>query len=105
LHELETSNLQQAQALKALEDARQALEDAQNPVVAQANAQNAVAVAQQELDEAERLLAITDSTPSAEAISQAKANLLLAENVYNRTLQDMERIQNRLKKPESTYLF
>jgi HlyD family secretion protein len=105
LQDLKTSRIQQAQAMKALEDARQAWEDAQNPILAQANAQNAVASAQKELDEAERLLAITSSTPSAEAISQAKANLLLAENVYNQTLQDMERIQKKLKKPESAYMF
>ncbi len=105
LNELKTSRLQQAQAMKTLEEARQAWEDAQNPVVAQANAQNAVAVAQKELEEAERLLIITASTPSEAAISQANANLLLAENAYNRTLKDIERIQKRLSKPESAYLF
>jgi len=105
LSDLKTSQLQQARALKALDQARLAWEDAQNPVVAQANAQNAIASAQKELDEAERLLAITSSIPSADAISQAKANLLLAENVYNRTLKDIERIQKKLKKPESAYFF
>lgn len=105
LNELMTSRLQQAEAMKALEVARQAWEDAQNPVIAQANAQNAVAVAQKDLEEAERLLKITASTPSKEAISQAYANLLLAENAYNRTLKDIERIQKRLSKPESAYMF
>ncbi len=105
LNELKTSRLQQARAMKTLEEARQAWEDAQNPVVAQANAQNAVAVAQKELEEAERLLKITASTPSEAAISQANANLLLAESAYNRTLKDIERIQKRLSKPESAYMF
>ena len=105
LNELKTSHLQQAQALRALDAARQAWEDAQNPVVAQANAWNAVAVAQKEFEDAERLLKITTTTPSQEAISQAYANLLLAENAYNRTLKDIERIQKRLNKPESAYLF
>lgn len=105
LTDLKTSQLQQAQALKALDEARKAWDDAQNPILAQANAQNAIASAQKELDEAERLLAITASIPSADAISQAKANLLLAENVYNRTLKDIERVQKKLKKPESAYFF
>ncbi|HWQ84236.1 MAG TPA: efflux RND transporter periplasmic adaptor subunit [Anaerolineales bacterium] len=105
LEELKTSRLGQAEAMNALEEARQAWEDAQNPLVAQADAQNAVAAAQQELDKANRLLAVTASVPSADAISQANANLLLAENVYNQTLENIERIQKRLHKPESAYMF
>jgi len=105
LSDLKASQLQQAQAMKALDEARQALEDAHNPAVAQAEALNTVALAQKELDEAERQLAITATPPSEEAISQAYANFLLAENVYNRTLSDLERIQKKLDKPESAYMF
>jgi HlyD family secretion protein len=105
LSDLKASQLQQAQAMKALDEARQALEDAQNPQMAQADALNKVALAQKELDEAERLLAITATPPSEDAISQAYANFLLAENVYNRTLSDLERIQKKLDKPESAYMF
>ena len=105
LRDLKTSRIQQAQAMKALDEARKAWEDAQDPSTAQAEKRNAVAAAQKALDEAERLLAITASTPSAEAISQANANRLLAENAYNQTLKNIERIQKRLKKPESAYMF
>ena len=105
LSDLKASQLQQAQALKALDEARQALEDAQNPQMAQADALNKVAIAQKELDEAERQLEITATPPSEEALDQAYANFLLAENVYNRTLSDLERIEKKLKKPESAYMF
>lgn len=105
LDDLLNSQLQRAQAQQALEQARQALEDARNPVLAQARAQEAVAQAQKGVDEAQRILQTLQTPVSEAALEQARASMLMAENVLNRTQDTMERIERRLAKPERQYFF
>jgi len=105
LDDLRNSRLQQAQALQALERAEQALEDARDPVLQQAQAQAAIAAAQKALDEAQRTYEIVTRPVSQEAISQARANLLLAENVYAQTRQNYERLERKANKDPDTYMF
>lgn len=93
LDTLLNSSLQQAEALKAVEEAEQALDDALNPGVAQAQAQAAIATAQADLDTAETQLAILKNPVSQAAIDQAYANMLLAENKLNKTLDSIEKIE------------
>jgi HlyD family secretion protein len=105
LDNLLVSQTQRAEALKAVEAAQQALEVALNNEAAQAQALEGVAKAQKAVEQAELNLAIVVKRPSQQAIDQAYANLLLAENVLNRTRQQHEKIQRQLNKPASNYLF
>lgn len=105
LDDLLHSQIQRAEALKAVEAAQQALEDALNNEAAQARALEGVARAQKAVEQAELNLAIVVTRPSQQAIDQAHANLLMAENVLERTRQEHEKIQRQLNKPVSNYLF
>jgi HlyD family secretion protein len=92
---LMTSPLQQAEALKAVEEAEKALQDAVHPELAQAQALAAVAAAEADLDKAQTQLAIiTKSTPQS-AVDQAFANMLLAENKLSKTLDSIEKIERQ----------
>lgn len=99
------SQTQRAEALKAVEDAQRALEDARNNDSAQAQASETVAQAQKAVKDAELNLAIVTKRPSQQAIDQAHANLLLAENVLKQTRQQHDKIQRQLNKPERNYQF
>ena len=90
---LMTSSLQQAEALKAVEEAEKALQDALHPELAQAQALAAVAAAEADLDKAQTQLAIITKSVSQSAIDQAHANMLLAENKLNKTLDLIEKIE------------
>jgi len=105
LDELLTSQVQTAQAHSAVEQARQALEDARDPTLVQSQAQTALAEAQQALEEAERNYEILAKPASQSAIDQTKANLLLAENRLNDTLEQIDRIQRRARRPEDKMMF
>jgi HlyD family secretion protein len=105
LDDLLNSQTGRAEVLKAVEEAQQALEDAQDNAPAEAQAQEGKAQAQKEVEKAELNLAIVTKKPSQQAIDQAYANLLLAENVLNRTREQHEKIQRNLDKPKSNYLF
>lgn len=105
LDDLLTSQNQRAQALKAVEQAQQALDDALNNDQVQAKAQESVAQAQKAVKDAELNLAIVTKKPSQEAIDQAYANLVLAENVLNRTREQYDKVQRNLDKPKSNYQF
>jgi len=105
LDDLLNSQVQSAQAQQAVEQAEQALEDARNPAVAQARALEAVASAQKGVDEAQRTLAVLQTPVSKAALTQARASMLLAENVLNRTQDTVARIERRLAKPERQYFF
>jgi HlyD family secretion protein len=105
LDDLQNSQTQQSQARLAVEQAQKALDDARSPLAAQAQAQRTVAEAEKLVEAAQRRATILETPASASAIEQAKASLLLAENVLNRTLDNIERIERKLKKPESAYLF
>lgn len=90
---LMTSSLQQAEALKAVEDAENALQDARHPELAQAQALAVVAAAEADLDKAQTQLAIITKPASQSAIDQAFANKLLADNKLNKTLDSIEKIE------------
>lgn len=103
LDDLLYSQTQQAQALQAVEMAEEALEAAMNPELVQANAQTELANARKEFEEARRQFIIISSPPSQSAIDQSYANLVMAENVLNNTLQEIEKIEQKLRKPERLY--
>jgi HlyD family secretion protein len=105
LDNLLNSQTRRAEALKAVEDAQQALEDARNNDSAQAQALEAVAQAQKAVKDAELNLAIVTKRPPQQAIDQAYANLVLAENVLKQTRQQHDKIQRQLNKPERNYQF
>ncbi|MGD9091979.1 MAG: efflux RND transporter periplasmic adaptor subunit [Anaerolineales bacterium] len=80
LDDLLNSQLQQAQALQAVEDAEQALEDARDPVLSQAQAAEAVANAVKGVENAERALRNAQSPASQSFIDEAEAELVLAKD-------------------------
>jgi len=105
LEDLQSSRTWSAQARQKVEDAQQALEDALNPVGIQADARQKLADAQKAVDEAEDTYKIISKPPSQAAIDQAKANLAIAERIINATLKNIERINKKLRKDESAYMF
>ncbi|MFN2234679.1 MAG: hypothetical protein ACK2U1_10640, partial [Anaerolineales bacterium] len=105
--ELETllkSSLQQAEALKAVEDAEKALQDALHPELTQAEALAAIASAEADLDNANTQLEITTKRPSQSAIDQSFANMLLAENKLSKTLESIEEIEWQRAKISSSQI-
>jgi len=102
LEALMTSSLQQAEALKAVEDAENALQDAFHPALAQAQALAAVAAAEADLDTAQTQIAIIAKPVSQDAIDQAYANMLLAENRLNKTLDSIEKLERNHTKIGAT---
>jgi HlyD family secretion protein len=105
LDDLLHSKIQAAQAQQAFEDAQHALEDARDPDLTRANALQALAEAEKNVENARTQLAIVQKQAPQSAIDQAQANLLLAKNVLDQTKASVTRIQNRLNRPSSTYLF
>ena len=93
LETLMTSSIQRAEALKDVEKAENALQDALHPEAAQAQALTDVAIAEADLDRATTQLAIISNPVSQEAIDQAYANMLLAENKLKKTLESIEKIE------------
>ena len=83
LETLTTSSIQQAEALKAVEEAENALQDALHPELVQAQALAAIAAAEADLDEAQTQYAILTKPVSQSSIDQAYANVLLAEKVLD----------------------
>jgi HlyD family secretion protein len=102
LETLMTSSIREAEALKAVEDAENALQDAQHPEMAQAQALAAIAAAEADLDEAQTHLAIITNPVSQAAIDQAYANMLLAENKLNKTLDSIEKLERQRTKLGAT---
>lgn len=92
------SQLEQAEAQKAVEDAARALEDANSPTDL-AQYQKAQAAAQQDLDRAKRDLALLTKPASAEAIQQAQITVTFAERNLAQTQAAVDRIRARLNRP------
>lgn len=92
------TDLAAAEALRSAETAEQALEDLYEPEVQQAQAMIAVAEAEKVLDRTKRNLEIVTNVPSQSAIDQTHANLLLAENKLNKTLDTISDVERQLKK-------
>jgi HlyD family secretion protein len=97
------ADLARANAQQALEDAEQALEDLLNPELQQAIALENIAITKQAIDEAEKHLSIVSSPPPQSTIDQAYANMLLAENKVNRTLEDIDLANKKLKYGPAKY--
>jgi HlyD family secretion protein len=97
LDNLLNSETQQAQARKNFADAQQALDDALNPELSQARALAANADAEKRVEVAGQALDILTAPPPKSAIEQAYANMLIAENIYNQTQENIERIATKAK--------
>jgi len=100
---IDNADLARAHAQQAVEEAEQALEDLLNPELQQAIALENIAIDEQAIDEAEKFLIIVSSPPSQSSIDQAYANLLMAENKVNKTLDDLELANKKLKYGPAKY--
>lgn len=94
LDDLKNSEIQHAQAQKALDKAQKALEDARFPQALQAQALLAIAEAGKAVEGAQRNYMISASSAPQSAIGQAYANLLLAENKVKDTQEMLDRLEN-----------
>ena len=103
LEDLVTSQATQAAAQSRMEEAERLLENALNPGLAQANAGSALARAQKTFENARRNLEIAQSPASRQAIEAAHGVLLLWQNALERTRQELERVERRLKKDPGAY--
>jgi HlyD family secretion protein len=95
LEDLLDSQLQQAQALQAVEDARQALDDALNPELAQARAQQAVADAQKAVENAQRALRWAQAPAGQSYIDEARAQVVLAGDALEQARKNFEPYENK----------
>jgi len=90
LDDLLNSQIQQAQALQAVDDARQTLEDARNPELAQAKTQQAIADAQKAVENAERVLRAAKSPASQSFIDEAQARVVLTRDALEQAQERFE---------------
>jgi HlyD family secretion protein len=90
LEDLLNSQLQQAQALQAVETAQQALDDLLNPELQQALALQSIADAEQAVDLAERRLRNLRSTASQADIDAAEAQVVIAKDALDRAQENFE---------------
>jgi HlyD family secretion protein len=104
LDDLLESQMQRAEALKAVQDAEYALEDARNPAVIQAQAQADVATAALELENAQLQLDLLVTPPSAESIENTYANLLLARQAVEDLEEDIAETEQNIRRPEDAYM-
>ncbi len=95
LDDLLNSQLQQAQALQAVEAAQQALDDLLNPELQQALALQAIADAEQTIDLAERNLRNLNSTAGEADIDEAKAQLVLLEDQLNKAKEKFKPYEDK----------
>jgi multidrug efflux pump subunit AcrA (membrane-fusion protein) len=96
------TDLLAAQALRSAEDADSALEDLHNSELQEAEALRAVTAAEKAIDVAERKLAILTNPPTQSVLDQAQANILLAEKNFNETIDLIEDIEWQHKKYSSS---
>jgi multidrug efflux pump subunit AcrA (membrane-fusion protein) len=92
------TNLLAAGALLSAETAEKNLEDLYNLELQQALAIKAVAIAQKTTEDTKRNLKILTNTPTKTVIDQAKANMMLAENRLDETLDQIDETEWQLKK-------
>jgi HlyD family secretion protein len=90
LDDLMNSQLQQAQALQAVENARKALEDLLNPELQQALALQAIADAQQAVDYYERQVNNLQTTANQSNIDAAQAQVTIAKDALDRAKEKFE---------------
>ncbi len=102
LEDLKNSEIQRAQARKALYEAQKAVDDARFPQTLQAQALLAVAEAGKAVEIAQRNYEIITSPTPLSAIDQSYANLLLAENQVKETEDVLKRL-DKLKDRVTSY--
>lgn len=90
LDDLMNSQIQQAQALQAVEQAEQALEDAQNPALMQARALEAIATAQKAVENAERAYRYSQTPATQSYIDEAQAQVTIAKDQLDRAQERFE---------------
>jgi len=100
---IDNAELARAHAQQTLEDAEQTLEDLLNPELQQAIALEAIAIAEQAIDQAEKYLGIVSSPAPQSAVDQAYANMLMAENRVNKTMEDIELAKQKQKHGPESY--
>lgn len=98
LDDLMNSQLQQAQALQAVENAEKALEDLLNPELQQALALQSIADAQQAVDYYERQVNNLQTTASQTNIDAAQAQVTIAKDALDKA---KEKFEPYAGKPES----
>lgn len=103
LENLLETQTQQALALKAIDDAEQALTDAQNPELNQAEALAEVAAAQDAIDDAELNYALVAKPASQDAIDQAYANMIVAENNLAEIQDSVDQMNRKINRPLPWY--
>ena len=94
-NDLLNSQIQQAQALQAVEQAEQALEDAGNPELLQARAQEAIAAAEKAVENADRALRWAQSPASQSYIDEAKAQVTLAKDRLDKAEEKYKPYENK----------
>ncbi len=105
LEDLVSSRRKAAEAAKAVEAARQALDEAYNTESRLADARQAVAEANAAVEQAQRNLDILTRPPSQEAVDTAYARMISKEKKRDDLQQQVERIYRRLAQPESNLAF
>jgi len=94
---IENAELVRAEAEQALEDADEVLEDQLKSDIQRSLALEAIAQGEKELDQAKRNLAILTNPPPQTAVDQAYANMLLAGDLKDQTIEDIETAKRKLK--------
>ncbi len=94
-NDLLNSQIQQAQALQAVEQAEQALEDAGNPELLQAKAQEAIAAAEKAVENADRALRWAQSPASQSYIDEANAQVTLAKDRLDKAEEKYKPYENK----------
>ena len=91
------TNLLAAESLNSAEAAERALEDLNSPELQQAQASQAVANAQKAVVDTERNLIILTKPPTQNVIDQAQGNILLAEKKLDETHEKIEDLERQYK--------
>lgn len=95
LDDLLNSQMQQAQALQAVDNARQALENARNPELVQARALEAIAQAEKAVENAERAVRWAQSPASQSYIDEAQAQVVLVKDQLDRAKERYAPYENK----------
>ncbi|MFH1632849.1 MAG: efflux RND transporter periplasmic adaptor subunit [Chloroflexota bacterium] len=95
LDDLLNSQLQQAQAMQAVETAQQALDDLLNPELQQALALQAIADAEQAVEYAERRSRNVQSTAGQPDIDAAAAQVVLTKDALDRAQENFDPYANK----------
>ncbi|MBE9523636.1 MAG: efflux RND transporter periplasmic adaptor subunit, partial [Chloroflexi bacterium] len=104
LDDLLLSSTQQAQSLKAVENAEQSLEDARDPSKLQADALLILAEKAKALESAQRRYDILTTPPTELVINQAYANRLLAQQALADLEEQIDRFERKVNSAPAVFL-